>query len=164
MVANIRTRWTGADLEFYDVQTGTTILKLDDALAVDVAQTLKLGGVAVSADATELSEYSVTVHMADANTAGSVFVVLPHAGTIRGLCVVNQGANADVKTTFTAEIGGVAVTHAAWELALDAAAGTKSSVVPSAANAVAADSVLELISDGAGSSVMPVIFTVKILR
>ena len=157
--------------------TGDTIALIDDNGVIDIQSTLALSGTQLTATAaelnaldgntataTELSEYSVTAYMADAGTAGSVFVVLPHAGTVRGLSVVNYEASTTTKTVFTAEIGGTPITHAAWELALDAAAGTKSSVVPSAANTVTADSVLELISDGGTDATMPVLFTVKILR
>lgn len=210
--ANIRTRWTNSDMEFYAVQTGTTIMAIDDAGAVDLRGTLKLGGVAVTnltaaelgvlvgvtpgtrtasraivvdangkinalditalslggtavtANATEVSEYSVQVYMPDANTPGSVYAYIPHAGSIRGLSVVAQAANGGAETVFGAAIGGVAVTHGAWKLAVGAVAGGKESVVPTADNEVAADSVLEITSDGGGNTVMPVMLSVKILR
>ncbi len=191
--ANIRFRWKDSDLEVYDAASGNTIYTIDDAGAVNFESgKLKYGGTAVTstaaelnvlhgipatltaaelgildgatATATELSEYSLNVYMADANTAGSVFVVCPHAGAIRGLSVVPYANNGGADCVFTAEIGGVAVTHGAWAIAAAGAAGTHASVVPTAANVVTADSVLELISDGGGNTVMPVMFTVKILR
>lgn len=209
--ANIRTRWNGADLEFYDVQTGTTILKLDDAGAVDVVGTLKLGGVtvsatpaelntlagvtagtsaaskavvldatskidalditspkiggvAVTATATEINRYSLTAYMADAGTAGSVFVVIPHGGTIKGLSATNGVANATTETVLGAKIATVAVTHPAWKFAVNDAAGTNQSVVPSAANVIGDNAVLELTSDGGTDATMPVIFTVIVER
>ncbi len=157
--------------------TGAVLAAVDDAEAIDVLASVKLGGVALTANAaelnalhgstataTELSEYSLTVYMADAGTSGSVFVVIPHAGEIRGLSAVNVAANVGTKTVLGAKIGSTAVTHPAWEVAVTAAAGTKSSVVPTAENTVAADSVLEITSDGGSSAVTPVVFTVKILR
>lgn len=113
---------------------------------------------------TELAEYSITAYQADANTAGSVFVVAPHAGSIVGLHATNYVANTTTKTILTAKIATVLVTAPAWEIAVTQAAGVASSSVPTATNVVTAGQVIELISDGGGTPVMPVMYTVLISR
>ncbi|MES2126658.1 MAG: hypothetical protein V4463_05245 [Pseudomonadota bacterium] len=101
---------------------------------------------------------------ADIGTAGSVFVISPFAGTIVGLAAVNHVANATTKTVLTAKLGGVSVTAPAWEVAVTAAAGTPTSVVPTAANSVAVGDVIEIAFDGGSSSVEPTTFSITILR
>jgi hypothetical protein len=56
MIGNIRSRWNGAHLEFYDQATGVTIYTIDDSGAVDFAAgKLKLGGTTITATAAELN-------------------------------------------------------------------------------------------------------------
>jgi hypothetical protein len=100
----------------------------------------------------------------DIGTAGSVYVVTPFAGTIVGLGAVNHGANAGTKTVLLAKLAGTNVTAPAWEVAVTAAAGTGVSVVPTAANTVAAGDVIEINYDGGSSNVTPATFSVTILR
>lgn len=125
---------------------------------------LSVAGTSVTATADELNQYSVNVDFADANTAGSIFVVAPHAGSIVGLHAVNAVANTTVKTVLTAKIATVAVTAPAWEIAITQAAGVASSVVPTAANVVTAGQVIEVATDGGGTPVMPTSITIVISR
>lgn len=163
-VTNISSKFDGGNLVFYKVSDGAVLATVKPTgLDVEAAKLL-LGGTAVTATATEVNQYTVHVNMADAGTAGSVFVVVPHAGTIKKLSVVNQVTSTTTKTVFLAKIGGVSVTAPAWEEALDAAAGTKVTVVPTAANVVAADSVLEFASDGGTDATMPVALEAVIER
>lgn len=145
--------------------TASKVVVVDSSSKVDVwdATTLKIGGTSLIT-AAKLNGSSVNVHMADANTAGSVYVVVPYAGTITGLSVVNFAANTTTKTVFTAKIATVSVTHPAWEVAVTAAAGVGVTVVPTAANTVTAGAVVEIASDGGGSPVMPCQITLTILR
>ena len=111
--------------------------------------------------------YAVTLNsdMADSGTAGSSFVVCPFAGTLIGLAAVNHVANTTTKTVLTAKIGGSAVTFPAWEIAVTAAAGTATAVVPTAANAVTAGQVIEFISDGgSATAAQKTTFTATVLR
>lgn len=101
---------------------------------------------------------------ADVGSAGSVFVTTPFAGTIVRLDAVNHIANAGTATTLLAKLGGTNVTAPSWQIAVTAAAGTNSSVVPTAANVVAAGDVIEIASDGASSAVEPTTISVTILR
>lgn len=114
--------------------------------------------------AAELKQYAITVDFEDANTAGSRYVVAPHAGDIVALYAVNDVANTTVKTVLTAEIAGTLVTAPAWEIAITQAVGTVSSSVPTAANTVTAGQAIEIISDGGGTPTMPVSVTVVISR
>ncbi len=132
--------------------------------AIDTDGNLYQGGVKLNATGAEINEYTVPGYQADANTAGSIFVIAPHAGTIVKLAAVNNVANTTVKTTLLAKIGGVTVTAPAWEIAITQAAGVASSVVPTAANVVTAGQVIEIASDGAGSPVMPVSYALTISR
>lgn len=133
-------------------------------LDIETGGAFKLAGTAVAASATELDEYCVNAYMADAGTAGSVFVVAPHAGVISKLSAVSNAANATTKTVLLAKIATVTVTAPAWEFSVTLAAGTASTVTPTAARTVAAGDVIELVSDGGSSTVMPTQFTVTIAR
>ena len=112
-----------------------------------------------------LGRVVLNADMADSGTAGSSYVVCPFAGTLVGLAAVNHLANTTTKTVLTTEIGGVAVTHPAWEIAVTQAAGIASSVVPTAANAVTAGQVIRFISDGgSATAAQKTTFTATILR
>lgn len=106
--------------------------------------------------------YAVTCYLADANTAGSGYVVAPIAGTVVKVSVVPFVNNADTKTVFTTAIAGGAITHPACEIASTGTAGTATTVVPTAANTVTAGQVLSVTSDGGGTPTMPVSVTFTI--
>lgn len=125
---------------------------------------LSVAGTQITSSPAELNQYSVNVDFADANTAGSIFVVAPHAGSIVGLHAVNAVANTTVKTVLLAKIATVTVTAPAWEIAITQAAGVASSVVPTAANVVTAGQVIEVATDGGGTPVMPTSITIVISR
>lgn len=112
-----------------------------------------------------LGRQALNADMADSGTAGSSFVVCPFDGTLVGLAAVNHLANTTTKTVLTAKINGVAVTIPAWEIAVTAAAGTATSVVPTAANTVVAGQVIEFISDGGSATAnQKTTFTATVLR
>jgi hypothetical protein len=115
-------------------------------------------------DENRIVNYTLNAYMADANTAGSIFVVAPFAGVIKGLKATNYVANTTVKTVLLAKIGGVTVTAPAWEIATTQAAGVASSSVPTALRTVTAGQVIEIVSDGGGTPTMPVMFTISIDR
>jgi len=110
------------------------------------------------------TRYAIQVDFTDAGTSGSTFVVAPHAGTIVGFHAVNAVANATVKTVLTAKIATVLVTTPAWEVLITQAAGIASSSVPTANNVVTAGQVVEILTDGGTSSVMPLRATIVIAR
>lgn len=112
-----------------------------------------------------LGRATLNCDMADAGTPGSSFVVCPYAGTIVGLGAVNHVANTTTKTVYTAKLATVPVTAPAWETAVTAAAGTGSSVVPTAANTVAAGDVIEIASDGGSATAsQKTTFSITVLR
>jgi hypothetical protein len=115
-------------------------------------------------DENQIVNYTLNAYMADANTAGSIFVVAPFAGVIKGLKATNYVANTTVKTVLLAKIGGVTVTAPAWEIAITQAAGVASSSVPTALRTVTAGQVIEIASDGGGTPVMPMNVTLSIDR
>ena len=146
-------------------QTGLGVgVKGSEIVVTDSSGNLYQAGTLVSATAVELNQYAVTVYLADANTAGSGYVTVPHAGTIAGLYAVNYAANTTTKTTLTAKIATVAVTAPAWEIAVTQAAGVTSNVVTTAANTITAGAVIEIASDGAGLPAMPATVTILITR
>lgn len=118
----------------------------------------------VTATAAELNQYSINVDFADANTAGSIFVVATHAGSIVNMHAVNSVANTTAATVLTSKIAGVTVTQPAWTIAITQAAGTVSSSVPTATNVVTAGQAIEIITDGGGTPVMPTSITIVISR
>ncbi len=122
------------------------------------------GKITEEAGGAILGRAVVNTYAADIGTAGSSFVVSPFAGTIVGLAAVNHGANAGTKTVLTAKLATVAVTAPAWEVAVTAAAGIATAVVPTAANTVAAGDVIEVAYDGGSSNVTPASFSITILR
>lgn len=151
---NVGSRYNGGDLEFFDKVTGSTLMSIKQSTGlVDI--------IAPSINGTP-RQYIVNTYAADVGTAGSTFVTCPFAGTIKSLQAVNHVANAGTKTVLTAKIATVPVTAPAWEIAVTAAAGTATIVVPTAANVVTAGQVLEIAYDGGSSAVEPTTFTIVI--
>ena len=100
----------------------------------------------------------------DIGTAGSVYVVCPFAGKVTGLAAVNGTANAGTKTVLLGKLGGTNITAPAWEVAVTAVAGTGVSVVPTAANTVAAGDVIEINFDGGSTATTTAVFSITITR
>lgn len=135
-----------------EVQSGGRVVIESGAQVVEEAGGAVLGRTVLNA------------YHADIGTAGSTYVVCPFDGTIVGLAAVNIGANAGTKSVLTAKVNGSGVTHPAWEVAVSAAAGSRSSVVPSAANAVRAGDMIEVASDGGSSAVTPAMYSITVRR
>jgi len=107
----------------------------------------------------------VYAHLADASTAGSVFIPAPTRGNIVRLGSCISGVVATANNVLTCEINGTAVTHPTWTQAFSGSAvGDVSEVVPTAANRVVAGDKIEFISSGAGdTNVVPTMFYADIL-
>lgn len=164
-ISNVRSTWKSGNLIFQDRdKTDLLSIESDGTLDVKTASKLKISGTAITSTAAELNQYAINLYMADANTAGSAYVVAPHAGKIVGLQVTNYVANTTVKTVLLAKIATVIVTAPAWEIAITQAAGVASNVVPTAANAITAGAVIEINTDGGGTPVMPIMVTILIER
>jgi hypothetical protein len=137
------------------------VLQVDSGGAVEV----KSGGrIVEEAGGAILGRAVLNAYHADIGTAGSTYVVCPFDGTVVGLEAVNIAANAGTKSVLTAKIAGSAITHPAWEVAITATAGTRSGVVPTAANQVFAGQVIEIASDGGSSGVTPATYSIVVLR
>lgn len=93
------------------------------------------------------------VKINDVSTAQSAYFVADVAGTLSGIKTVINGAIATADAVITAEINGTAVTDSAVTIANSgSAAGDVDTSTPSAANTVAVDDVLEVITDGASTN------------
>jgi len=91
----------------------------------------------------------------DFNTAGSRSFVAPFNGDITLLEWVIDAANGTTDTIMTAEIETVLVTMPALTQALADVAGNIETSVPTATNSFLDGDRIEIISDGAGDTVMP---------
>lgn len=101
----------------------------------------------------QLDSYVLTVYMADAATAGSVYVQCPFTGTVKSIAEVNDVANTTTKTVFDVHNGATQLTlSAALEQAVADAAGTAHSVTVTANGAVTAGDVLKIDTDGGSAS------------
>jgi hypothetical protein len=112
-----------------------------------------------------LNDYFLTVKLSDVSTAGSAYVVAPDAGKIIKISSVLGGAIATADAEITTEINGTAVTGGAITIATtSSAAGDVDSALPTAANSVLENDVIEIITDGASTNTIPVEFTIVIRR
>lgn len=120
---------------------------------------LKLGsgaGTAVTATATELNEYVVTLDIADGSAEAVYYVVCPHAGDISKIWTVTDGSVGTADITVTASIGGNAVTNGVVTIATSAsAAGDVDSATPTAARTVTAGQAVAFTVTGGGSGGSP---------
>lgn len=99
----------------------------------------------------------------DISTASSVFIPTTLAGLVSRITVTLQGAITTANSIVTAKINGVAVTGVSITVAFTgSAAGTTFTGTASAANALAANSALEIVSDGASSTAMAAIVVVEL--
>lgn len=111
-----------------------------------------------------LNEIVVQAYLADISTAGSAFVVAPDKGKVVKIQTVIGGAIATANAALTFEINGTAITGSAITVTQSgSAAGDVDTSVPTAANSVEADDVIEVITDGASTNTVPVMvnFTIR---
>ena len=142
-------------------QVSSDTLQVDSGGAILV----KSGGrIDEEAGGAILGRTVLNAYHADIGTAGSAYVVAPFAGDIVQLEAVNIAANAGTKSVLTAKINGNSVTHPAWEVAITAAAGTRSGVTPTAATEFQAGDVISVASDGGSSAVTPAMYSIVIRR
>jgi hypothetical protein len=135
---------SGGDL---DIESGGAIKIAGTAITSTAAEVNTLDGV--SATAAEHDEYVLNAVIDDISTAGSYWVVAPHAGSISKIYTVIDTAITVADAAITFEIGGTAVTNGAITIAYSgSAAGTVDSSTPTALNVLTAGQALELITDG----------------
>ena len=100
-----------------------------------------------------LNDYFLTSTIADISTASSTFVPVPDGGKVIKIITALQGAIGTANAAITFEIGGTAITGGAITVTQSgSAAGDVDTAEPTAANEVAEDGTIEMITDGASSN------------
>jgi len=112
-----------------------------------------------------LNDYFLTSTIADISTASSTFVPVPDGGKVIKIITALQGAIGTANAAITFEIGGTAITGGAITVATSgSAAGDVDTATPTAANEVAEDGSIEMITDGASSNTIKLVVTFVIRR
>ena len=112
-----------------------------------------------------LNDYFLTSKITTISTAGSTFVPVPDGGTIIKIFTAIKNAISSANAALTFEIGGVAVTGGAITVTQSgSAAGDVDTAEPTAANDVAEDGSIEMITDGASSNTIKLVVTFVIRR
>jgi hypothetical protein len=111
---------------------------------------------ALTATAAEINTYTVNLDIADGSAEGVYYAVCPHAGQIKKIWTVTDGAVGTADITVTAKIGATAVTDGVVTIATSgSAAGDIDSATPSAANVVTAGQAVNFTVTGGGSGGTP---------
>ena len=111
-----------------------------------------------------LNDYFITAKIADISTASSTFVAVPDGGKIIKIFTALQGAIGTANGAITFELGGTAVTGGAITVTQSgSAAGDVDTSTPTAANDVAEEGTIEMITDGASSNAI-VLYVTFIIR
>ena len=112
-----------------------------------------------------LNDYFITAKIADISTASSTFVAIPDGGKVIKIITALQGAIGTANGAITFEIGGTAMTSSAISVTQSgSAAGDIDTSEPTAANDVAEDGSIEMITDGASSNAIVLYVTFVIRR
>ena len=112
-----------------------------------------------------LNDYFLTSTIADISTASSTFVPVPDGGKVIKIITALQGAIGTANAAITFEIGGVAITGGAITVTQSgSAAGDIDTGEPTAANDVAEDGSIEMITDGSSSNTIKLVVTFVIRR
>ena len=112
-----------------------------------------------------LNDYFITSTIADISTASSTFVPVPDGGRVVKIITALQGAIGTANAAITFEIGGTAITGGAITVTQSgSAAGDVDTAEPTAANEVAEDGTIEMITDGASSNTIKLVVTFVIRR
>jgi hypothetical protein len=112
-----------------------------------------------------LNDYFLTSTIADISTASSTFVPVPDGGKVIKIITALQGAIGTANAAITFEIGGVAITGGAITVTQSgSAAGDVDTAEPTAANDVAEDGSIEMITDGSSSNTIKLVVTFVIRR
>jgi len=104
-----------------------------------------------------LNDIIVPFYLSTVSTAGQVYVPVPDAGKVIKIVTALNGAIGTANAAITTKINGTAITGGAITIAYSgSAAGDVDSVVPTAANAVSEDDVLEVETNGASTNAISV--------
>jgi len=112
-----------------------------------------------------LNDYFLTSTIADISTASSTFVPVPDGGKVIKIITALQGAIGTANAAITFEIGGTAITGGAITVTQSgSAAGDVDTAEPTAANEVAEDGSIEMITDGSSANTIKLVVTFVIRR
>lgn len=112
-----------------------------------------------------MNSIPVTLYFADANLAADdTFIVVPWDCLVKTIYVVTGSGNSIAETILTPKIATVAITGGAITIPLNALVDVVFTATPTAANAISAGQTLEIETDGGGTAVMPLVFTVLLER
>ena len=112
-----------------------------------------------------LNDYFLHAAIADVSTATSTFVPVPDGGKIIKIITALQGAIGTANGGITFEIGGTAITGGGITVTQSgSAAGDIDTAEPTAANDVAEDGSIEMITDGASTNTIKLVVTFVIRR
>ena len=112
-----------------------------------------------------LNDYFLHAAIADISTASSTFVPVPDGGKVIKIITALQGAIGTANGGITFEIGGTAITGGGITVTQSgSAAGDVDTAEPTAANEVAEDGTIEMITDGASSNAVKLNVTFVIRR
>ena len=112
-----------------------------------------------------LNDYFITAKIANISTASSTFVAIPDGGKVIKIFSALQAVIATANGAITFEIGGTAITGGAITVAYSGSAvGDVDTSTPTAANDVAEEGTIEMITDGASSNAIVLYVTFVIRR
>lgn len=160
----------------YKKQGGTElVVESGGKITVESGGTLEVAGVTVdsstlalnglTASATELNQFALTLDIADGSADATYYLVSPFAGDIKKIYTVIDDVVSTADITVTAKIGNTAVTNGAVTIATaGSAAGDVDSATPTAANTLTAGAALNLVVAGGGSGGAPRIHVVVVIE
>ena len=118
-----------------------------------------------SAQVRPLQDYFITCELDDVSTASTAYCAAPSAGKIVKIQTVIHGAITTADATVTAEIGGTAITGCSITVTQSgSAAGDVDSCTPSAANDLAEDDAIGIVTDGGSSTATRLTATIVVRR
>ena len=149
------------------ISATTSEVTMATAKTLDITDVggLQIANASVGATAAELDAYTITVYMPIVCTAGSVFVVGPHAGAITGIWSVINGVLGTGDVPIDPQIAAADITDGDLTLtASGSAAGDVDTSAPTAANVITAGQAIEIATDGNCDGTATATFSILIDR
>lgn len=165
---NVHSKWSSGNLVLYDVNAEIigTWDGVNRKLSIPAGSTFEVAGVTVdsstlamtglTASATELNQYVVSLDIADGSADTDYYIICPHSGDIAKIYTVIDGVVSTADIVITPYIGSTAITNGAVTIATaESAAGDIDSSTPTAANTVTAGQAVKFSVSGGGSGGSP---------
>jgi hypothetical protein len=129
----------------------------------DAAAAATMAGI--TATATEINQYILTLEIADGSAEAVYYLVCPHAGDIKSIQTVIDGAVSTADITITSKIGATGITGGVVTIATSSsAAGDIDSATPSALNTVTAGQAVNFTVTGGGAGGSPRIHLAMVIE